>query len=126
MTHETDANEVINALRSFRDRCDELMNLIGDKRHLSAEETILIRNLYTSFKSDLKDVAKRGETIRGEQSLNPFESAYLIPATNQAVNELHAATNTNPITSKWHSFLYAAQIDIQHFLRQLEKQFPES
>jgi hypothetical protein len=102
------------------------MNLIGDKRHLSAEETVHIRNLYTSFKSDLKGIAKLGDTIHGEQSLNRFESAYLMPATNQALNELHAAVNTNPINSNWHSLLYAAQIDIQHFLRQLEGQFPDS
>jgi hypothetical protein len=122
---DTAAREVIATLRSFCNRCDALLKLIGGKNTLSRDETHQIRGLYASLKSDLKSETKRGATVRGSQSLNQFEFDYLMPALNEAICELRAPTNTNPITSNWHSELYAAKIDLLHMLRQLEEQFPE-
>lgn len=100
-----------------------IMDLIDDDAQRYKER---IRKLYTSLKTDLRTVYKRGNTKRGREEMSEIEKVYFHPAITQAYCHLSASTNSDPINSNWHSDLYGARIDINYLLRQLESQYPES
>lgn len=118
----SDRMDVISKLRTFEERISQILNLIGDKRTVDEDQKAELQRLLKNLKSDLGNEARRGETIRGAESLSELESAYLMPAVSQAIGEIRVATNSHPINSDWSSELYAARIDILFFLRQLESQ----
>ena|ERR1700674_5784384 len=112
-----DAVAVIHELRRFRDDINQILNAIGDKTLISAEETVELQELLKSVKSRLREAAKRS-------SRNEFESAYFEPAVRNAAANVRIVTNSHPIKSNWRSALLGIRLDITYCLSQLEKQFP--
>lgn len=117
----------IHELQSIRDkltgfdaRCEAIMTLLGDKRHLLQEDRAHVEELYRSLKDDLKRAATVG-TVRGEKrALTDAEEGLYAPAVRAAALALAPAFNSNPITSNWLSALYDAQIEFAHYMPKLE------
>lgn len=117
-THEL--RSIRDKLASFGTRCEAIMTLLGDKRHLSREDRAHIGELYRSLKDDLRQAATVG-TVRGEKrALTDAEERFYAPAVRAAALALAPAVNSNPITSNWSSALYDAQIDFAHYMPKLE------
>jgi len=106
-------------LAGFDVRCEAIMALLGDKRHLSREDRAHVDDLYRSLKDDLKHAATVG-TLRGEKrALTDAEERFYAPAVRGAARALTPAVNSNPITSNWFSALYDAQIEFAHYMPKL-------
>lgn len=117
-THELQS--IRDRLASFDARCEAIMALLGDKRHLSREERAHVEELYRSVKDDLKRAAMAG-TGRGEKrTLTDAEERFYAPAVRAAVLALAPAVNSNPMTSNWFSALYDAQIEFAHYTPKLK------
>lgn len=121
---QPEAREVILALRHFRDRIEQLMARLEDKKHLTLPEKEDIQGLLKTLKEDLKKAAKNGSVDGSKGPLNQFELAYYEPAVSEASANLRVAVNTDPLRAKWYSSLYGVHMDITHLLSQLEAQFP--
>ena len=117
-THELQS--IRDKLASFDARCEAIMALLGDKRHLSREDRAHVEELYRSLKDDLKRAAAAG-TVRGERrSPTDAEERFYGPAVRAAVLALAPAVNSNPIASHWSSALYDAQIEFAHYMPKVE------
>lgn len=96
------------------------MDFLGDSRHLSPEERAHAEELYRSLKDDLKRAAAVG-TVSGEKRAPiDAEERFYRPAVRAAALALAPAVNSNPITSRWSSALYDAQIEFAHYMPKLE------
>ncbi|MDB5875372.1 MAG: hypothetical protein JWQ07_4814 [Ramlibacter sp.] len=107
-------------LASFDARCEAIMALLGDKRHLSREERAHVEELYRSLKDDLKRAATAGAVTGEKRALTDGEERFYAPAVRAAALALAPAVNSNPITSNWFSALYDAQIEFAHYMPKLE------
>ena len=117
-THELQS--IRGKLASFDARCEAIMALLGDKRHLSREDRAHVEELYRSLKDDLKRAATAG-TVGGKKlALTDAEERFYAPAVRAAALALAPAVNSNPITSNWFSALYDAQIEFAHYMPKLE------
>jgi hypothetical protein len=117
-THELQS--IWDKLASFDVRCEAIMTLLGDKRHLPREDRAHVEELYRSLKDDLKRAATAG-TVSGEKrALTDAEERFYSPAVRAAALALAPAVNSNPITSNWFSALYDAQIEFAHYTPKLE------
>lgn len=117
-THEL--RSIRDKLASFDARCEVIMTLLGDKRHLLREDRSHVEELYRSLKDDLKRAATVG-TVRGEKrALTDAEEGLYAPAVRAAALALAPAVNSNPIASNWFSALYDAQIEFAHYMPKLE------
>lgn len=115
--NEKQAHAVVEALRTFENRINEILERLEGKRSVSRDEKEQLQALLTTLKSDLKAAAKHSPS-------NQYEDAYFSPAVRSAAANLTIAVNSHPIDSKWYSCLYGVRIDINHMLSQLEQQFP--
>jgi hypothetical protein len=117
-THELQS--IRDKLASFDVRCEAIMTLLGDKRHLPREDRAHVEELYRSLKDDLKRAGTVG-TLSGEKrALTDAEERVYAPAVRAAALALAPAVNSNPITSNWFSALYDAQIEFAHYTPKLE------
>lgn len=117
-THELQS--IRDKLAGFDERCEAIMTLLGDKRQLSREDRAHVEELYRSLKDDMKRAAAVG-TVSGEKrALTDAEERFYAPAVRAAALALAPAINSNPITSRWFSALYDAQIEFAHHMPKLE------
>lgn len=117
-THELQS--IRDKLARFDSRCEAVMALLGDKRHLSREDRAHVDELYRSLKDDLKRAAAVG-TVSGEKRApTDAEERFYGPAVRAAALALAPAVNSNPVTSRWSSALYDAQIEFAHYMPKLE------
>ncbi len=107
-------------LARFDARCEAIMALLGDKKHLSREDRAHVEELYRSLKDDLKRAAAVG-TLSGEKRApTDAEERFYGLAARAAALALAPAVNSNPIASNWSSALYDAQIEFAHSMLKLE------
>jgi hypothetical protein len=111
---------VIQKLRQFETQLQQLMELLANKSHLSPEEKIRAQEQMKIIKEGLKGEYKRGATASGQAEMNRYEKAYLHPAVHGASTQIRVRWNSDPISSRWFSELYAAHVDISYYLHQLE------
>jgi hypothetical protein len=127
MSEQFDPEEisaVADAMSEYERRCDELMTLLNDKRHLSIDERLNIQRLYQELKDDLKRDAKFG-TLDGERrAVSRSEQCFFSPAVRQAAIALRPATNSNPIASKWFHAVQAAQMELSYYQNNLKRCLP--
>lgn len=117
-THELQS--IRDRLASFNARCEAIMALLGDKRHLSREDRAHVEELYRLLKDDLKRAAATG-TVSGEKRVpTEAEKCFYAPAVQAAAGALAPPVNSNPIASNWSSALYDAQIEFAHYMPKLE------
>lgn len=117
-THEL--HSIREKLTGFDVRCETIMSLLGDKKHLLREDRAHVEELYRSLKDDLKRAAALG-TVRGEKRpLTDAEEGLYAPAVRAAALALAPPVNSNPITSDWYSALYDAHIEFAHYMPKLE------
>jgi hypothetical protein len=119
MDDKEDRTLVIERLEAYERDIDALMELLQDKRHFSRDEQEIVREKYRALKENLRGDHKAGSTLRGDAELTQCERQYFQPSVTGAFCQLRAATNSNPV--RWYSELYAARIDIQFYLRQLQR-----
>jgi len=112
---------VIERLRKYRDDINELMDLIAGKRYLKPEIKRKAQELMKALKENLKRDYKKGATKRGEEKMTKLELQFFHPAIHEAYTRIQSRWNSNPITSHWLDQLYSANIDIEHYLGQLER-----
>jgi hypothetical protein len=118
-TTDADRTSVMERLKSYSRRLDEVMKLVMGNSFLSPAEKAKAQQLYRAVKEDLKRDYEAGSTRRGEAELTSAEKAYLHPAVHKAYCHLHSGWNTNPVSSKWGDQLYTARSDINLMLAQL-------
>jgi hypothetical protein len=122
MGARSDIQEVAVArelLQQYSDSMGALMELLQTVPAGSRQDRAEASRLYTSLKSRLNEDRKRLEQKRSRTGLTHVESSSVLPALQKAIGELRPATNTNPITSGGHSAIYAARIEINFQLNQL-------
>ncbi|NHZ38345.1 hypothetical protein [Massilia rubra] len=125
MNEQTEARDVILALRSYSERIDEIMTAIADRRSITSQEKDELQSKLVMLKADIKAAAKRKKVRDNRDPQTSTERAYFEPALRGASANFRVATNSHPITSRWHSCLYDVNIDFSYFLHQLEKQYPD-
>jgi len=123
---ESERQEVLAKLGMYRDQLQGLMDLIADKTHLGPEAKARAHEQMKALKEGLDADHKFGSSVKGRSEMNECERAYFYPAVHQASTQFQSRWNSDPIRSNWHSELYAAQVDINHLLRQLERQTAEA
>ena len=111
-------------MRAFEQRCDEILSLLGEKKHLSPHDRAQIERLYRSLKEDLKHAAKHGTVSGKRQPLTRAEECFYNPAARRAAIDLRPATNSNPISSNWYGAVYEAQLEFSHWLHSLARCLP--
>lgn len=117
-THELQS--IRGKLAGFDSRCEAIVALLGDRRHLPREDRGHLEELYRSLKDDLKRAAAVG-TVSGEKRAPTEAEKYFYgPAVRAAALALAPAVNSNPINSDWSSALYDAQIEFAHYMPKLE------
>ncbi len=109
------------ALRAYKDRCEEILQLLGEKRSLSLGEREQIVALYAALKDDLKAAAKHGTLSKSRRQQTRAETCFFDPAVRRAVLNLRPATNTNPISSHWFSAVFEAQSEFSYWLHNMDK-----
>lgn len=119
------AQDVIHALRTYKNRITEIMDLIGEKSTVSTAEKAHLQELLAALKQDIKTAAKQGTISKTQRQQSQIESAYFEPAVRSAAANFTVATNSHPIASDWLSCLYGLEMDIGTLLDQLERQYPE-
>lgn len=117
---DVEREDVIQRLKKYRDQLQGLMDLIGDKRHLSLDEKSRAQAEMKALKESLNADYKYGSSARAQDEMNDCERAYFYPAVHQASTQFQARWNSDPIRSNWFSELYAARVDITYALHQLE------
>lgn len=117
-THELQS--IRDKLADFDARCEAIMALLGDKRHLSREDRAHAEGLYRSLKDDLKRAATVGTMSGEKRALTDAEERFYVPAVRAAALALTPAVNSNPITSNWISAFYDAQIEFAHYMPKLD------
>lgn len=115
----TELNATIAAMQKFKNRCNELLQLIdSNTRRANLSE---IRRLYTELKSDLKSASKYG-TLSGKREVQSLiESAFYDPAVRKAHLALRPAINSNPWNSEWFGAIYEAEMEFSDSLGELER-----
>lgn len=113
-----DRDDVIRRLSDYVARADELLELLKTPHAIDKNK---VRQLYTSFKADLTADSKRGSTQRGEASLTEIERMYFQGAVHEAMCRLTAATNSDPVNSRWFDCIYSARIDLDYQLTNLQE-----
>lgn len=116
-THELQS--IRDQLAKFDARCEVIMALLGNKRHLSREDRAHVEELYRSLKDELKRCATAGTTTGKKRALTDGEERFYAPAVRAAALALAPAVNSNPITSDWFSALYDAKIEFAHYMPKL-------
>lgn len=114
-----DLRTVASAMRSFEQRCEKILALLGDKRSLSPFERSEIEGRYRSLKADLKEASKYGTVSGRRQPLTRAETCFYYPAVRRAAIDLRPATNSNPISSRWFSAVYEARSQFSYWLHNL-------
>jgi hypothetical protein len=110
---------VAAAMFAFYQRCEEIMLLLNEKRSLRPIERQEIQRLYASLKHDL-DVARKHGTLSGRREPRTrAEDCFYDPAVRAAHIDLRAATNSNPISSRWFSLVQEAQSEFSYWLHNL-------
>lgn len=108
------------AFAGFDARCEAIMTLLSDKRHLSPEDRSQAESLYRPLKNDLKRASAVG-TVNGEKrALTDAERFFYAPAVCAAALALSPAVNSNPIASDWFSALCDAQMEFAHYMPKLD------
>lgn len=114
------------AMREFENRCNEIANLIGDKRRIDPYERGELERLYKALKSDLKEAAKYGTMSGSRGPRTRIESAFYDPAVRKAHIALRPPTNSNPLTSRWTGALWEAGSEFSYFLHQMDRLLQDS
>lgn len=122
MNEEFDVDE-IRAIRAkllgYQAQCSQIMDGIGDRVTLSADERSKLQDLYTNLKSDLKTEA--AALWKSRDNLSRAEECFYEPAIRKAAVALRPATNSNPITSRWFSALYDCEGEFSYILHSMGK-----
>lgn len=125
MDEAAQARDVIAALRSYEARLTRIMDAIGDRKSITPGEKAELQSDLVDLKADIKSAAKRNKVHENREPQTPMERHYFEPALRGASANFMVATNSHPITGRWHACLYSVRIDITYFLYQIERQFPE-
>jgi hypothetical protein len=118
---KSDVLAVSQAMRTYIQRCEILVDLIGEKRRLTASERMEVEGQYRSLKEDLKLAAKYGTIDNTRRTKTRTEDCFYDPAVRKAAIDLQPATNSNPITSHWLSAVIEAQSEFTYYLDSLER-----
>jgi len=111
---------VKEAMEAFMQRCDELIELIGEKRYLNPDERAKVQQRYRLLKDDLKEAAKNG-TVSGKRlPKTRAEDCFYDPAVRRAAIDLRPATNSHPITSNWLSAVFEARSEFSYWLHNMD------
>lgn len=116
----SDLSVVAGALRSYEQRCEEILTLLDDKRSLFPTEREEARRLYESLKNDLKAAAKHGMLSKRRERQSRTEECFYEPAVRQAAIALRPATNTNPLTSGWFHAVSDAESELSYWLHSID------
>ena len=118
-----DLQAVRDAMLAFEARCEQIMAILADKKHLAPFERDEVQALYRQLKDDLKAAAKSGSIYgaRSRDQLTRAEFAFYDPAVRRAAIDLRPATNSNPITSRWFSAVHEAQMEFSYYRHGLDK-----
>lgn len=111
---------VIRKLRDFEDRLQGLMASLDGTNRLSHDAKTKAQEQMKNLKEGLKEECKLMQSISGRAQLNRYEAAYLRPAVHGASTQIKVRWNTDPTNPRWFSEIYAAHVDIAHYLHQLE------
>ncbi|GAB2662943.1 hypothetical protein [Arenimonas aestuarii] len=112
---------IASELEELEKRCERVLGLLGDKRHLTRREREDVEILYRELKSDLKAAAKHGTLSRTNRDKTRAEECFFDPALRRAAVALSPAVNSNPISSRWFSAVYEAQTELAYWRYNLEK-----
>lgn len=119
---DAEREDVIRRLREYRDEIERLMNMLGNKQRLTADERAEMQSGYRALKEKIRAEYHQGSTVRGAAELNETERHFFLPAISRAAGHIDSPTNTNPLKQEWLSGLYQARGDIEQFLNPLEQQ----
>jgi hypothetical protein len=118
---ETQRKKVIDRLRYYDVSIQRLIGLIAGESYLSCDDKDTARELMKALKADLVQDSKPQASASGDGLPNHFDRAYFHPAVQGASCQIRARWNSDPLRSDWLSELYAARIDIGHYLHALER-----
>jgi hypothetical protein len=110
---------IAEALREYERRCEEILSLLADKRHLLPNERSTVEELYRALKEDLKRAAKHGTLSGNRQPQTRAEQCFYDPALRRAAIDLRPATNSNPISSRWFGAVSEARSELSYWLHNL-------
>ena len=77
------------------------------------------------LKDGLKQCSRYGTVDGKKKTLTQYEDLYFSHAVGDALGHLSMKTSSDPIKTKWQTFLYDSEIDINDVIFQLQEQFPE-
>lgn len=112
---------IASELEELEKRCERVLALLGDKRHLTLREREDVEILYRELKSDLKAAAMHGTLSRTNRDKTRAEQCFLDPALRRAALSLRPAVNSNPISSRWFSAISEARMELAYWRYNLER-----
>ena len=116
---------VIEALRAFRGRFDEIICSLEGGGQLSPGARAQLRVLVRTLKADLEEAAARGTAEERPGSATHYEKAYFSPAVSHAASSLQISLNSHPIGRRWVAVLQESRSEIVFHLHRLEMQHPD-
>lgn len=116
-----DIQAVSDALRGFLRRCDQVLALLEGKRYLKPHERGEVTTIYASLKAELGAAAKNGTLSGRREPRTRVEECFYDSTVRKAHIALRPATNSNPISSRWYSAVYDAQLELSYKLHDLAR-----
>jgi len=119
------ARRVIDALRAFLGRFDEIICSLEGGGPLSPGARAHLRMLVRTLKADLEKAAARGTVEEHPGSATHYEKAYFAPAVSHAASSLQISLNSHPVGWRWVAVLEESRSEIAFHLHRLEVQDPD-
>lgn len=120
MTIEDLHDRVLNELRTYIARCNQIMSILAGKQSISNSECEYVRELYVALKRDLKEATNRGSLLpKAQRNEHLFEDSIYESAVRHALIELRPKTNTNPINAHWYAAVSSCEGELMYYLKRL-------
>ena len=100
----------------YRDRLNELMDFLKDKRGLSAAEERQAQEKLRTIKDRFKGDRKTAASVRKCAAMTDVEREYHRVVAD-AATRIHVKWNSHPLRSRWYDELYDCGGDFDFYLR---------
>lgn len=114
--------QVSDELKTYINRCDDILKIIQGKSIISETEKNSARELYVDLKHDLKNASNRGTILPKSQHGEIITGdAIYGSAVRHASIELRPKINTHPINSRWALAINSCKSELEYHLERLQK-----
>ena len=116
----TQRRDVAQKLRVFSEEVEWIKTRVESLLTLSTDDKEEVTERFGKLKDTLESEYHELDLVRNQESLNPAEAAFYLPAAQKAYIALTDIRRGTLPSLKWSNALYLARFELQHFLSDME------